>query len=441
MRVLKFGGTSLGTAARMKKVLGLIDPEVPQIVVLSAVSGTTNTLLEIAQSCKKADFSSAKSIVTQLRREYKSYAQHLLVTEEGLSHAEDLFSHHFALISSLFSEPFTTIEEKIILAQGELISSSLFHFYLTEKGVSSQLIPALDIIQIDENHEPVMDAIQSQIEKYISSPTSSGTTIYITQGFICRNAFDEIDNLQRGGSDYTASLLGAAVSADEVQIWTDIDGLHNNDPRVVENTEPIAELSFEEAAELAYFGAKILHPHSIYPAMKADVPVRILSTLDSDSPGTLIRREVKTPIGIRAIAAKDSVTVLRIHSTRMYSASKFLSKVFEVFDRFKVAIDMITTAEVAVSLSIENTDSLSEILKELSKFAHVKVENDQSILCMVGDFSYKRNALLIQIMEVLGQWPIRMISYGGSDYNISFILSSEVKNKALRALHRKLFNH
>lgn len=444
MRVLKFGGTSVGSPARMKKLLDMIAPGVSQVIVLSAVAGTTNALLEMAQFGKASDFSSAQTACERLKLEYEDFASELLATDAGLRNAQDLFAHHFGLISSLFAEPFTRIEEKIILAQGELISSALFHFYLTEMGFNSRLLPALDIIQIDDNLEPVMDVIQSQVNKFIpasaSTPSSPSNLIYITQGYICRNEFGEIDNLQRGGSDYTASLLGAALAADEVQIWTDIDGLHNNDPRIVECTKPLAELSFEEAAELAYFGAKILHPHSIYPAMKANVPVRILSTLDPDSPGTVIRREVEVHSGIRAIAAKDSVTVLRIHSTRMYSASQFLSKVFEVFNRFKIAIDMITTAEVAVSLSIDQTERLPEVIKELSKFAAVNVDFDQSIVCVVGDFSYKKNTLLTRVMEVVGHWPVRMISYGGSDYNISLIVSTEVKNEVLRALHRELFN-
>ncbi|HEY0666543.1 MAG TPA: aspartate kinase, partial [Sphingobacteriaceae bacterium] len=357
MKVLKFGGTSVGSPERMKKLLDIIKPEESQIVVLSAVSGTTNSLVEISQAYLNNDKKKAAELIQVLNDKYEVFIRELFSTDEGYNNGKNLITYHFNLISSFASELFTPTEEKVILAQGELLSTTLYHFYLSEIGVRSVLLPALDFMKIDEDNEPVVEFITEHIKPLIDAHPD--TKLFITQGYICRNSFGEIDNLRRGGSDYTASLIGAAINAEEVQIWTDIDGMHNNDPRVVKGTKPIARLSFDEAAELAYFGAKILHPQSVFPAQKYKIPVRLLNTMEPSAPGTLISSESEKG-KIKSIAAKDGITAIKIQSSRMLLAYGFLRRVFEVFERYKTPIDMITTSEVAVSLTIDDTTNLQD---------------------------------------------------------------------------------
>jgi aspartate kinase len=436
MLVLKFGGTSVGSPARIKELLNIIDPAQRQIVVLSAVSGTTNSLVEISKAYLENDKQKALELITSLHDSYNRFIKELFSTSRGLENGQDLIDYHFSLISSFANELFTPIEEKIILAQGELISTTLYHLYLTEIGVSSKLLPALDFMKIDEDNEPVVEFISKHLQPLLDQFPEE--TLFITQGFICRNSFGEIDNLRRGGSDYTASLIGAAIKAEEVQIWTDIDGMHNNDPRIVKGTKPIARLSFDEAAELAYFGAKILHPQSVFPAQKYKIPVRLLNTMDPKAEGTLISHESEKG-KIKSIAAKDGITAIKIQSSRMLLAYGFMRRIFEVFERYKTPIDMITTSEVAVSLTIDDTRYLPEIIEELNGFGTVEVDAEQTIICVVGDFGAARHGYASRVFESLKHVPIRMISYGGSSYNISLLLNTADKVEALRSLHSRLF--
>lgn len=437
MKVIKFGGTSVGSAARIKGLLDIIDPNARQIVVLSAVAGTTNALVEIAAAYTNGDKAKAEQDIEALRTHYNTLIGELFSTEEGRYNGNELINYHFDLIASFSNQLFTPIEEKIILAQGELISTSLFHFYLTEIGVRSKLLPALDFMKIDEDNEPKIDFIRENVNELLLQ--SSDHNFFITQGYICRNSFGEIDNLRRGGSDYTASLIGAAIGAEEIQIWTDIDGMHNNDPRIVKDTKPIASLSFDEAAELAYFGAKILHPQSVFPAQRYNVPVRILNTMAPQASGTLISREGAAKGIVRSVAAKDGIVAIRIQSSRMLLAYGFLRRVFEVFERYKTPIDMITTSEVAISLTIDDTRYLADIEKELKDFGTVAIDLNQTIVCVVGDFGPNTHGYASRVLDAVKHLPVRMISYGGSNYNISLLLQTEHKVEALRSLHNRLF--
>jgi aspartate kinase len=436
MLILKFGGTSVGSPDRIKKLLNIINPAQRQIVVLSAVSGTTNSLVEISKAFLENDKQKASELISSLHKSYNLFIKELFSTPQGLESGQDLIDYHFGLISSFGNEIFTPIEEKVILAQGELISTTLYHLYLSEIGVSSKLLPALDFMKIDEDNEPVVEYISKHLQPLLDQYPDE--KLFITQGFICRNSFGEIDNLRRGGSDYTASLIGAAINADEVQIWTDIDGMHNNDPRIVKGTKPIARLSFDEAAELAYFGAKILHPQSVFPAQKYKIPVRLLNTMDPQAEGTLISNESE-PGKIKSIAAKDGITAIKIQSSRMLLAYGFMRRIFEIFERYKTPIDMITTSEVAVSLTIDDTRNLEDILAELKGFGTVEVDAEQTIICVVGDFGANRHGFASRVFESLKHVPIRMISYGGSSYNISLLINTADKVEALRSLHSRLF--
>ncbi|WP_028297008.1 aspartate kinase [Olivibacter sitiensis] len=437
MKILKFGGTSVGSPERMKKLLDIVNPAERQIVVLSAVSGTTNALVEIASAYSTGDKKKAEILIKELHAKYKDFVDELFATQEGKLNGKELIDYHFNLIASFATELFTPLEEKVILAQGELISTTLYHFYLTEIGVRSKLLPALDFMKIDEDNEPMIDYIGEELGKLLKA--NADHNFFITQGYICRNSFGEIDNLRRGGSDYTASLIGAAIRADEIQIWTDIDGMHNNDPRIVKNTKPIAHLTFDEAAELAYFGAKILHPQSVFPAQRYGIPVRLLNTMDPSAFGTLISKDGAAKGQIRSIAAKDGITAIHIHSSRMLLAYGFLRRVFEVFERYKTPIDMITTAEVAVSLTIDETRYLAEIEKELNDFGKVTIDTDQTIICVVGDFSMNAHGYVARVLDAVKHIPVRMISYGGSEYNISILVDTNDKVEALRSLHDRLF--
>lgn len=436
MKVLKFGGTSVGSAERMHALVDLIISDEPKIVVLSAMSGTTNALVEIGAALYQKENNKALSLINALEEKYQKVLVQLYKTDSGLKRGKELVREHFEYLKAFTKDLFTVNEERAILAQGELLSTAMFHFYLEESGHDSVLLPALNFMRIDDNEEPDLKYIEAHLTKELEN--QKGKKLFITQGYICRNAFGEIDNLKRGGSDYTASLIGAAIYAEEIQIWTDIDGMHNNDPRIVDKTFPIAELSFDEAAELAYFGAKILHPSSVNPARLRNIPVRLLNTMQPDAKGTVITR-TSSGSDIKAVAAKDGIVAIKIKSGRMLMAYGFLRSVFEVFERYKTPIDMITTSEVAVSLTIDVTKNLDSILAELEKFGSVEVDNDQTIICIVGSFSAEKQGYAFKVMEALKDIPIRMISYGGSENNISVLIESTNKKNALVALNDGLF--
>ncbi|SFH01284.1 aspartate kinase [Pontibacter chinhatensis] len=437
MKILKFGGTSVGSAERMKAVASLILNGEPKIVVLSAMSGTTNALVQIAETLYQNKHDEAKALIQALHDKYKQVVEELYTSDDKKKQANELLKQHFEYLNAFTLDLFTIHEERAVLAQGELLSTALFQFYLEEQGEKSVLLPALNFMKVDENEEPDSAYIAQQLQKELEK--HPGVALFITQGYICRNAFGEIDNLKRGGSDYSASLIGAAVDAQEIQIWTDIDGMHNNDPRIVKNTHPIAELSFDEAAELAYFGAKILHPSSVKPAKQKNIPVKLLNTLQPEARGTTI--STKTESGkIKAVAAKDGITAIKIKSGRMLLAYGFLRSVFEVFERYKTPIDMITTSEVAVSLTIDNAKHLDEILAELKEFGQVEVDQDQTIICVVGDFIAERSGSGLAVFQSLQNIPLRMISYGGSKNNISVLVNTSDKIEALTKLNDGIFN-
>ena len=436
MKVLKFGGTSVGSAARMRDVAKLICDGEQKIVVLSAMSGTTNSLVEISDYLYKNNTSGALEMINVLENKYFDVIENLYTTPECKTEATVIIKALFEYLRSFSKSVFTLFEEKVILAQGELLSTTIFQLYLNEIGEKSALLPALEFMKIDKNSEPDLNYITENLAIQLSE--QQGNTIYITQGFICRNFYGEIDNLQRGGSDYTASLIGAAIKASEIQIWTDIDGMHNNDPRYVEGTKPVPVLHFEEAAELAYFGAKILHPTCILPAKLANIPVRLLNTMEPEAHGTLISTQSKKG-KIEAVAAKDGITAIKIKSGRMLLAHGFLRKVFEIFESYQTPIDMVTTSEVGVSVSIDNAKKLDEIVNELKKFGTVTVDKDMVIICVVGDMPFENVGFQSKVVNAMSEIPVRMISYGGSNYNISFLIKAEDKKRALNALSAKLF--
>lgn len=436
MKILKFGGTSVGSPERMKKLLDIINPTEEQIVVLSAVSGTTNSLVEISTKLLKEEKQEATILIKALHQKYNEFVIELLPEGDFIAQGQEVVDYHFNFLASLVNDMFTNIEDKVVLAQGELLSTTLYHIYLKSIGVQSVLLPALDFMKVDEDHEPIIDFTTKNLTHLLAQ--HPGVKLFITQGFICRNSFGEVDNLRRGGSDYTASLIGAAILAEEVQIWTDIDGMHNNDPRIVKGTKPISHLSFDEAAELAYFGAKILHPQSVFPAQKYKIPVRLLNTMEPKAFGTLISTESEKG-KIKSIAAKDGITAIKIQSSRMLLAYGFLRKIFEIFERYKTPIDMITTSEVAVSLTIDYTANLKEIIEELNAFGTVELDENQSIVCVVGDFGAEKHGYAAKVLDSIKHIPVRMISYGGSAYNISLLVATENKTETLRSLHDRIF--
>ena len=438
MKVLKFGGTSVGSAQRIKDVAKLVTGRGKNIIVLSAMSGTTNTLVEIADYLYKKNIDGAKETVNQLEAKYLKTIDELYDTKEVKDAAIREVKSCFNYIRSFTKDIFTLFEEKEILAQGELMSTAMMNLYLREKGVNSVLIPALDFMRTDKNAEPDTQYIKQKLNALLEKHKDAD--IYITQGYICRNAYGEIDNLQRGGSDYTASLIGAAINADEIEIWTDIDGMHNNDPRHVEGTQPVRELHFEEAAELAYFGAKILHPTCILPAKLNNIPVRLLNTMQPEAEGTLINNS-QNHKGIKAVAAKDNIIAIKIKSGRMLLAYGFLRKVFEVFETHQTPIDMIATSEVGVSLTIDNERNLDVILDDLRKFGTVTIDKDMVIICVVGDLEWQNRGFEAEALDALKELPVRMISYGGSNYNISFLVRKEDKIRALNLLSDRLFKN
>jgi aspartate kinase len=436
MRIMKFGGTSVGNPDRMKALIPLINDNDKKIVVLSAMAGTTNSLVEIADLLHAGKINEASLKNEALRTNYHSVVEGLLETEMYRKSGHELIDSHFEYIRNFTMGVFTKLQEKAILAQGELISTSLFHLLLQEKNIKSILLPALCFMRIDKDGEPdafyIKENITRELKKYVSQ------NIIITQGFICRNAYGEIDNLKRGGSDFTASLIGAAVKASEIQIWTDINGFHNNDPRFVENTKVIREISFDEAAELAYFGAKILHPSSVNPAREMNIPVRLKNTMDPEDPGTLITSE-SVLLDYKAVAAKDGISALRIRSDRMLMAYGFLRKVFEIFEAYRTPIDMITTSEVAVSITIDNPEFINQIASDLKELGTVEIEENQTIVCVVGDFRTERTGSAPEIFEALNTIPLKMISYGGSPNSLSLLIDTKNKIEALKLLSKHLF--
>ena len=438
MKVLKFGGTSVGSPQRMKDVAKLITDGERKIVVLSAMSGTTNTLVEISDYLHKKNPDGANEVINRLENKYKQHINELFSTEEYRQKGMELLKVRFELLRSYTKDLFTLFEERIVLAQGELLSTTMVNYYLQEQGVKSVLLPALDFMRTDKNAEPDLPYIKERLaQQLVANPDTEN---YITQGFICRNAYGEVDNLQRGGSDYSASLIGAAVKADEIQIWTDIDGMHNNDPRIVDKTSPVRHLHFEEAAELAYFGAKILHPTCIQPAKYANIPVRLLNTMDPKAEGTMISNETEKG-KIKAVAAKENITAIKIKSSRMLLAHGFLRKVFEIFEKYQTSIDMICTSEVGVSVSIDNTKHLNEILDELRKYGTVTVDHNMCIICVVGDLEWENVGFEAKALDAMRDIPVRMISFGGSNYNISFLVRECDKKAALQSLSDQLFNN
>lgn len=438
MKVLKFGGTSVGSAQRMKDVAKLITDGEQKIVVLSAMSGTTNTLVEISDYLYKKNPEGANEVINKLEAKYKQHIDELFSTEEYKQKTLEFVKSVFDYIRSFTKDIFTLFEEKVILAQGEIISTNMVTNYLCEQGVKAVLIPALEFMRTDKNSEPDLNYIREKLALQLEA--NPGQEIYITQGFICRNAYGEIDNLQRGGSDYTASLIGAAVNASEIQIWTDIDGMHDNDPRVVDKTSPVRQLHFEEAAELAYFGAKILHPTCVQPAKYANIPVHLLNTMEPSAPGTLISNETEKG-KIKAVAAKDNITAIKIKSSRMLLAHGFLRKVFEIFESYQTPIDMVCTSEVGVSMSIDNTKHLNEIVNDLKKYGTVTVDHDMCIVCVVGDLEWENIGFEAKAIQAMRNIPVRMISFGGSNYNISFLIRESDKKTALQSLSDVLFNN
>lgn len=443
MFVWKFGGTSVGKPERMHSIRNLITADTSRkVVVLSALSGTTNALLSFGESLKNGADDEAFDKIEYLKAHYDSFVRDLYKTSDGLAAGQRIVENEFSFIRSLTRiKPFTLKQEKELVAEGELLSTQLFTAYLAEEGVSAVLLPALEFMRIDADNEPELDKIEQNLREML--PPHADKQIIVTQGFICRNPRGEVDNLKRGGSDYTASLIGGAIRAEEIQIWTDIDGMHNNDPRIVKNTFPIRELTFNEAAELAYFGAKILHPSTITPAKMRGVPVRLKNTMEPSAPGTLISdRITKSADGqvFKAIAAKDGITALYIHSTRMLNAYGFLRRIFEIFERFKTPIDLIATSEVSVSVTIDNTDNLVHIQAELGQFCELEEPDyDQTIVCIVGNFSSDHPGIALRVLEAMKGIPIRMISYGGTEHNISLLMHGRYKNEALNALNEGLF--
>jgi len=432
MKVFKFGGTSIANADRMKHVARLISTDEPKIVVLSAMAGTTDSLESVVHYLYQNNVESARELINTMKRSYTEVVEALLPAGGFREQGYGLIDEHFNQIHSFTRDVFTVYEERALLAQGELLSSALMNLYLQQQGHQAVLLPALSFMRVDKDQEPdyfyIHENLQREMKHYPDAK------LFLTQGYICRNAYGEIDNLRRGGSDYTASLIGAEMKVEEIQIWTDIDGMHNNDPRVVEETHPIERLSFEEAAELAYFGAKILHPSSILPAKLAEIPVRLKNTLKPDHPGTLITGETQVH-GIKAIAAKDGITALKIKSGHMLMAYGFLRRIFEVFEVYRTPIDMIATSEVSVSVTIDDVSYLEEITRELKKFGTVEVEHGQTIVCIVGDFIADSKGYAGRIFQQLKPVPVGMISYGGSRHNISLLVKTDNKKSALEALN------
>jgi aspartate kinase len=437
MKVMKFGGTSVGKPERMHQVSQLITKDAEaKIVVLSALSGTTNALVDISNSLSDGNRDAAKQKIDQLEAHYRNFVLDLVKTDVLRAKANAVVSEHFEFLNIILRISFSEALNKDILAQGELMSTKLFCCYLEEQGIDHMLLPALEFMTIDANEEPQLAVIKSKLNQILQQHTDK--KIFITQGYICRNARGEVDNLKRGGSDYTASLVAAAINGSVCEIWTDIDGMHNNDPRIVNKTVAIEQLSFDEAAELAYFGAKILHPTCIWPAQQENVPVKLLNTMQPEAAGTVITKEAGS-VGVKAVAAKDGIIAIKIKSSRMLLAYGFLRKVFEVFEKYRTSIDMITTSEVAVSVTIDTDEALAGIIKELEPFGNVEVEKNQTIVSIVGNEIAQTELVLQKLFNAIQKIPVTMVSYGGSPHNISLLVPSEHKTKTLQLLNSGLF--
>ena len=437
MKVMKFGGTSVGKPERMFEIAKLITSDDEQkIVVLSALSGTTNSLTEISSCLAKGERPVAKQHIDALEQHYQNFIIQLVKTEAAYNKAKDVIAEHFEFLNIILKISFSEALNKDILAQGELLSTKLFGIYLEEQKIDHVWLPALDFMTIDMVDEPQIGSIKVKLTQLLNRYKE--TKLFITQGYICRNAKGEVDNLKRGGSDYSASLIAAATNASVCEIWSDIDGMHNSDPRIVNNTKPIEQLSFEEAAELAYFGAKILHPASIWPAQYFNIPVKLLNTLQPSAKGTIIKSEAGS-VGVKAVAAKDYITAIKIKSSRMLLAYGFLRKIFEIFEKYRTSIDMVTTSEVAVSLTIDNDAYLKEIIKELELFGTVEVDTNQTIVSIVGNEITETKDVLRKIFESIPEIPVRMVSYGGSRHNISLLVSREYKEQTMQRLNEGLF--
>lgn len=437
MKVMKFGGTSVGKPERMHEVGKLITrDEEPTIVILSALSGTTNTLVAIGDAMSKNDKETAKQKIDELYAHYQQFLKDLLKQEATYNKAKAIIDEHFEFLNIILKISFNEALNKDILAQGELMSTKMFSAYLEEAGIDHALLPALEFMRIDAYDEPQVPVISEKLKALIEE--HKGKKLFITQGYICRNARGEVDNLKRGGSDYSASLIAAAIKASVCEIWTDIDGMHNNDPRVVKKTVPIEQLSFDEAAELAYFGAKILHPASIWPAQMYNVPVKLLNTMQPEAKGTTIMAEAGS-VGVKAVAAKDGIIAIKIKSSRMLLAYGFLRKIFEVFEKYRTPIDMITTSEVAVSLTIDSNTYLKEIVKELEPFGTIEVDANHTIVSVVGNEIVKTTDMLQRLFEALSPIPVRMVSYGGSKHNVSILVPSDYKTETLQLLNKGVF--
>jgi aspartate kinase len=438
MKVMKFGGTSVGKPERMHQVAELItrDNE-PKIVVLSALSGTTNALVEISNGLSNRDRNFSKQAIDKLEQHYKQFIGTLLKTEEAQQKALKIISEHFEFLNIILKISFSEALNKDILAQGELMSTKLFSAYLSEAGIDHELLPALEFMQIDAYEEPLIGNIRVKLAQQIKQHQDK--KIFVTQGYICRNSKGEVDNLKRGGSDYSASLIAAAINAEVCEIWTDIDGMHNNDPRVVEKTIAVEQMSFDEAAELAYFGAKILHPASIWPAQHYNIPVKLLNTMEPSAKGTSIVEDAGS-VGVKAVAAKDGIVAIKIKSSRMLLAYGFLRKVFEVFEKYRTSIDMITTSEVAVSLTIDNKENLPDIIQELEAFGTVEIDENQTIVSIVGNQIVQTPRVMMRLFEAINDVPVRMVSYGGSKHNVSLLIPAEYKTTTVQVLNKGLFN-
>lgn len=437
MKVMKFGGTSVGKPQRMQEVAKLItSDEEPKIVVLSALSGTTNALVEISESLARGDRNAAKQQIDALHAHYQKFTEELLIETASRNKANAILAEHFEFLTIILKISFSEALNKDILAQGELLSTKLFCIYLEEKKINHVLLPALDFMTIDSYDEPQVGTIKVKLAQLLQR--NKDATIFITQGYISRNAKGEVDNLKRGGSDYSASLIAAAINATCCEIWTDIDGMHNNDPRIVKKTFAIEQLSFEEAAELAYFGAKILHPASIWPAQFFNVPVKLLNTMDPSAKGTLIAEKAGS-VGVKAVAAKDGITAIRVKSSRMLLAYGFLRKVFEVFEKYRTSIDMITTSEVAVSVTIDNDVNLQDIIKELEPFGTVEIDTNQTIVSIVGNEIAETKDVMKKLFDAIEPIPVRMVSYGGSRHNVSLLIARNYKEQTLQLLNEGLF--
>jgi aspartate kinase len=437
MKVMKFGGTSVGKPERMHQVVSLVTRDTePTIVVLSALSGTTNALVEIGEQIAKGDRMLAKQSIDKLEIHYHSFVRDLVKNQASIAKAGAIIAEHFEFLNIILKISFSEALNKDILAQGELLSTKLFSTYLEEQGIDHVLLPALEFMTIDSYDEPQIGSIKVKLTQLLGQYKDK--TIFVTQGYICRNSRGEVDNLKRGGSDYTASLIAAAINASVCEIWTDIDGMHNNDPRIVKRTVPVEQMSFEEAAELAYFGAKILHPASIWPAQQYKIPVKLLNTMQPGAKGTLIAEEAGS-VGVKAVAAKDNITAIRIKSSRMLLAYGFLRKIFEVFEKYRTPIDMITTSEVAVSVTIDNSNFLGEILKELEPFGTIEVDKNQTIISVVGNEISQTEAMVKKLFGSIMNIPVRMVSYGGSPHNISLLVPAEFKGQILQQLNKGMF--